>query len=89
MALGARSGQVQASVVGQGLLVAGLGVLVGLAGAFVLSRLLESIVFEVSPQDPSVFVGMTILLVLVVFAAAYVPARRATQVDPLDALRAE
>ena len=89
MALGARPGQVQAIVVGKGIIVAGIGMLTGLAGAFGLSRLLGSIVFEVSTQDPFVFVGMAVVLGLVVVAAAYLPARRATQVDPLDALRAE
>ncbi|MGD8728006.1 MAG: ABC transporter permease, partial [Gemmatimonadales bacterium] len=89
MALGARPAQVQASVVGQGLFVAGLGILVGLAGAFALSRVLESVVFEVSTQDPRVFTGMVLLLVLVVLVASLLPARRATRVDPLDALRAE
>jgi predicted permease len=89
MALGARPGQIQASVVGQGMLVGAIGMLLGLAGAFGLSRLLGSIVFEISTQDPSVFIGMTVLLGLVLVAAAYLPARRATRVDPLDALRAE
>jgi predicted permease len=89
MALGARPGQVQAIVVGQGLLVGGIGMLIGIAGASAASRLLGSIVFEVSTQDPSVFAGMAAVLGTVVVAAAYLPARRATRVDPLDALRAE
>jgi len=72
-----------------GATVAGIGMLVGLIGAFGLSRLLESLVFEGSTQDPTVFFGVAIVLALVVLAAGYVPARRATRVDPLDALRSE
>ncbi|MEE8135488.1 MAG: ABC transporter permease [Gemmatimonadales bacterium] len=89
MALGARPGQVRATVMVHGATVAGIGMLVGLIGAFGLSRLLESLVFEVSSRDPTVFFGVAIVLALVVLAAGYVPARRATRVDPLDALRSE
>jgi len=89
MALGARSEQVRGIVLMRGATVAGLGMLIGLAGAFGLSRLLESLVFGVSTQDPTVFIGVALVLALVVLAAGYLPARRATKVDPLEALRSE
>ena len=73
----------------RGLAVAGVGTFAGLAGAFGLSNLLRSIVFEVSTQDPVVFIGVPLVLGFVVIVAGYIPARRATKVDPLDALRSE
>ncbi len=73
----------------RGATVAGIGLLIGMAGAFALSRLLESLVFGVSTKDPTVFVGVAVVLAVVVLAAGYVPARRATKVDPLDALRSD
>ncbi len=89
IALGARPAQVRAIVMRQGLIVAGIGMLVGLAGAFALSRLLRTLAFGVSTRDPVVFMGVTLVLGVVVVAAGYIPTRRATRVDPLDALRAE
>jgi putative ABC transport system permease protein len=89
MALGARPAQVRGTVMARGLVFAGVGSFIGLAGAFGLSSLMQSIVFEVSTQDPVVFVGVPVVLALVVTVAGYVPARRATKVDPLDALRSE
>ena len=69
--------------------MSGLPFLIGIAGAFALSRLLESIVFGVSTKDPMVFVGVALLLAAVVLVAGYIPARRATKVNPLEALRSE
>ena len=89
MALGARPAQVRGIVMARGATVAGIGLLIGMAGAFALSRLLESLVFGVSTKDPTVFVGVAVVLAVVVLAAGYVPARRATKVDPLDALRSD
>jgi putative ABC transport system permease protein len=89
LALGARPAQVRGIVMARGAIVAGVGILFGLAGAFALSRLLESLVFGVSTKDPTVFVGVAVVLAVVVLAAGYVPARRATRVDPLEALRSE
>ena len=89
LALGARPAQVCAAVLGQAIRVTGIGMAIGLFGAFVLGRLLDSLVFEVSTRDPSVFIGVAVVLAAAVLLAGWVPARRATRVDPLDALRSE
>jgi putative ABC transport system permease protein len=89
MALGAQVGQVRAIVLRQAIVVAGIGMIFGLVGALALSRLLESLVFGVGTRDPLVFAGVAITLSAVVLAAGYLPARRATRVDPLEALRGE
>lgn len=89
MALGARPDQVRATVLRHGALVAGVGLACGLAGAFGLSRFLAALSFEVSAWDPTVFAVVALLMGAIVLAASYVPARRATRVDPLTALRSE
>jgi predicted permease len=89
MALGAKATQVRGIVVGQAALVAGCGMAAGLAGAFSLSRFMQSLLFEVTATDPLVFGGVAVLLGIVVLVAGYVPARRATKVDPMVALRLE
>jgi ABC-type lipoprotein release transport system permease subunit len=73
----------------QGLLLTGAGVVVGVAGALALTRTIKSLLFEVSATDPVVFTAIPVLLVMVSLLACYTPARRATKVDPLDALREE
>jgi predicted permease len=89
VALGAQSSDVNRLIVGQGLALALAGVVIGLAGAFGLSRLVGSLLFEVKPKDPSTFVAVTLLLLGSVVAASYIPARRASRVDPIIALRYE
>jgi ABC-type antimicrobial peptide transport system permease subunit len=76
-------------VLGNALTVAGIGTLVGLLGAMAGSRLLTSMLFEVSSTDPVTLVGVSLLLLAVAAVAAYLPARRATKIDPASALRAE
>jgi len=89
MALGAQPVDVLKLVVRQGMLLALIGVAVGLAGAFALTRVMSSLLFEVSDKDPITFVVVAALLMAVAFIACFVPARRATKVDPLVALRYE
>ncbi len=89
MALGARAAQVRGIVVGQAALVAGFGMAAGLAGAFGLSRFMQSLLFEVTVTDPVVFGGVAVVLSAVAVVAGYIPARRATKIDPMVALRRE
>ena len=89
MALGAESRDLVKLVVSQGMVLAFLGVAIGLAGAFAFTRLLSSLLFELSPTDPITFGGVSLLLAAVALLACYLPARRATKVDPMPALRYE
>jgi putative ABC transport system permease protein len=74
-------------IVGRGMRLTGLGMVLGLAGAFVATRWLQTLLFGVSPYDPATFAVILALLALVAFLAAWFPARRATHVDPVVTLR--
>jgi predicted permease len=89
LALGARAGQVQGLVVASGARLALLGLIIGLAGAGALTRLLQGLLFGVEPLDPVTFLGMSLVLLAVGLLASYVPARRAAQVDPVESMRME
>jgi predicted permease len=89
MALGASRSNVLRLVLRQASVLAGIGTLLGLAGAVATSHLLTSMLFEVKPTDPFIYVAVGVLLSLVALLASYLPARRATKVDPLVALRYE
>ncbi len=89
MALGAQRVKIVELVLKKGMLLVWLGIAIGLAGAIALTRLMASLLYGVSATDPLTYVAISALLTLVAFAACYIPARRATKVDPLVALRYE
>jgi predicted lysophospholipase L1 biosynthesis ABC-type transport system permease subunit len=87
MALGARGRTVLAMMLSQGFIVAGAGLLIGIGGAFALTKLLTSLLFNVSTTDPTAFVSAPLILALVALLACYIPALRATRVDPATVLK--
>jgi putative ABC transport system permease protein len=89
VAIGAQSRDVFRMVIRQGMLLAMIGIAFGLAGAFALTRLMTTMLFGVAPNDPATFVGIALLLTGVALVACYIPGRRATKVNPLEALRYE
>src|SRR5882724_400888 len=89
LALGAQPRVLLRLVLREGMLLIAAGIAIGVGGALVLTRAIASLLFEVSPTDPVVFTGVPLLLVFVALAACFVPARRASRVDPMVALRCE
>ena len=89
LAIGADRSQVLGMVLRQGLSLAAVGIVVGLIGAFALTRLMQSLLYEVRPNDPITFVAVAAAVLLVALAASFLPARRATRVSPMTALGAE
>ena len=89
LALGASARSVKVLVLGQGMMPVAAGVVLGLAGAFALTRFMESLLFGVTPTDPATFAAVSVLLASIAALASYLPARRATRVDPVTVLRQE
>lgn len=89
MALGASAGQIRSAVLGTAMTVVGIGGAVGLIVALLASQLLARLLFEISPTDPIALAGSCVVLLCAGLAAAYLPARRATLIDPAVALRSE
>lgn len=89
IALGAKRGSVLAMIIGHGMLLVAIGLAIGLASAFALTRMMTALLFQVGPTDPATFVGVSLVLAAAALMACYVPARRALHIDPLVALRRE
>jgi ABC-type antimicrobial peptide transport system permease subunit len=89
MALGAGNNQVVGLVLGQGMTIALAGIVVGVVGAYGLSRLTASLHYGVSPSDPATYSAVAVVIAAVAVAACIVPIRKATRVDPLEAIRAD
>jgi len=89
MALGARRADVLQMTVRQGLKLVGAGMILGLGAAFLLTRVMATLLYGISATDPTTFIGISVVLLVVAILASYVPALRATKVDPITALRAQ
>ena len=86
-ALGAQWGDILRLVMGQGFVLAVAGIAAGLAGAFAVTSVLKTLLFQISPTDPATFAGVAVMFLVIALAASYIPARRATRIDPMAALR--
>jgi ABC-type antimicrobial peptide transport system permease subunit len=89
MALGASPRVVMRMVLGHGRRLTLIGIALGMAGAFLASRLIQQVLFEVSPTEPVVYAAVAVTLLVVAEFASWLPARRATRIDPVIALRAD
>ena len=89
MALGAKQENILNMVLGQGAVLAALGIAFGTAGALALTALVKSLLFEVTPTDPATFICVAFVLALTAILATYIPARRAASIRPVEALRCE
>jgi putative ABC transport system permease protein len=89
VALGAQRGQVLRTILGEGMMTTGIGIILGVIAAVALTRTIRSLLFGVTPTDPVTFALVVLLLTMVATLASYLPARRATRVDPMEALRQE
>jgi ABC-type antimicrobial peptide transport system permease subunit len=89
MALGAQTREVLKLIIGQGMMLSLIGMTIGLASAIAVTRLMRNLLFGVSPTDPLTFVIISLLLIFVSLIACWIPARRATKLDPMIALRTE
>jgi putative ABC transport system permease protein len=89
VALGADAASIRRLVVGGGMKLTTLGIVIGIAAAAASTRLLASLLYGVSPADPISFAAITVLVSGIALTACYIPARRATRVDPMEALRAD
>jgi predicted permease len=89
MALGAKPGDVLAMILRQGMTLVTVGLVIGLASALALTRMMKTLLFQIEPTDPITFAGVSGMLAVVALMACYVPARRALRIDPLRALRSE
>jgi putative ABC transport system permease protein len=89
MALGAERARVQRLVIGEGIGLVCVGAIIGLAGALAATRVLRTFLFDLTPSDPVTYVGVVVVLGVAAIVASWIPARRASRVDPVIALRAE
>jgi putative ABC transport system permease protein len=89
IALGAESARVQRLVIGEGIGMVGVGAVIGLVGALASTRVLRTFLFDLTPSDPTTYVAVVVVLGAAAILASWIPARRASRVDPVVALRAE
>jgi putative ABC transport system permease protein len=89
MALGADRGKVVRMVIGEGVVLAGIGAVIGVGAALALTRVLGTFLYDIKPSDPLTYAGLVLVLGGTAFMAAWIPARRAAGVDPVEALKGE